>query len=119
MFKFARTLSKLGQTVPFYEKVDPKSYLPGKSAVSKAVKEMAQGPRKEFVQEMQRGSFKSGGAVSVDRMHVKVSVKHFIDFTVHYMFVTRKKGHEEPMFEFKNKTLMLVEGPEIAIATNI
>ncbi len=38
---FARTLFEMGQTVPANERIDPWSYLPGRTAITNAVKDIS------------------------------------------------------------------------------
>ena len=119
MTMFAKALFELGKTVPVHESVNPKSYLPGKTAVTASVKELAHSLRENFKRKMVAGCIANGGAVSVDGVHLKANGKHYYDFTVHIMKIADKKGAQHTEFEVENKSLLLVEGPEVATATNI
>ncbi len=41
------------QTVPANEKIDPKSYLPGRNAANNTVEEISQSHREKFVSDLQ------------------------------------------------------------------
>ena len=60
MREFARAIFEMGQTVPSHEKIDPKSYLPGRTAVTCAVKELSESLRAKFVLEMKNGPLRFG-----------------------------------------------------------
>ena len=116
---FAQTLFEFGQTVPVNGKVDPASYLPGKTAAHSAVQEISKERKREFVKAMREGSLTNGGAVSVDGVHFKVSRKHFLYVTVNFMIVKKTRTHDESTFSNKNKTLWLAQEPEVPNSSNI
>ena len=68
---------------------------------------------------MAKGCLKNGGAVSVDGVHLKVSGKHFDDFTVRYITQKEESQYKNATFEIEDKTSLLVEGPDIPNASNI
>ena len=76
MRPFAKTIFEMGQTVPENEKIDPSSYLPGRIAVANAVKEISDSLRKKFMDDVQRGLLKYGGATKIDGAHLKMQGKH-------------------------------------------
>ena len=90
-----------------------------RTAVTTTVKESAHSMGKHFLKEMTDGRLKHGGAVSVDRVHLKANANHYLDFTVHFMCIKRDNAQDEPTFPIENKWLMLVEGPEVPRARNI
>ena len=119
MQQFAKTIFELGQTVPVSERMNPKCYLLGRTAVTFAVGEISKSLRQKFAVQIESKCLKYGGAVSVDGVHFKVKGKHYYDFTVHYMAVDTKKSFEEPVFRIRNLALLLAEIPPVPNPRNI
>ena len=70
MQHFAQTVFELGQTVPENEAIDPKSYCPGKTAVTNAMKEISTNYHQRFVEDLNQGKLRYGGAVNESKLSV-------------------------------------------------
>ena len=57
---FAQAIFEMGHTVPESERIDPKSYLPGRTAVTNAVRDLPASLRTKFVADMKQGLLKYG-----------------------------------------------------------
>ncbi len=119
MHNFAQTIFEMGQSVPANEKMDLKSYFPGRTATTNAVKDISTKYRLRFINEMKKGSLKYGGEITIDNVHLKVQGKLFYDFTLHYMEINNKGPFDSSLFNMKNVTLLLIEGLETPSAQNI
>ncbi len=119
MRHFAQTVFELDQTAPANENIDTKSYLPGRTAVPNAFKEQSKESRRKFLELVQNGTLRYGGAVTIDGLHSKAHGKHFYDFTVHYISVKEKGLFADAEFEIKTPTLLIVEGPDSPTPSNI
>ena len=47
----------MGQSVPANVKIDPKSFIPGQSAIINAVKDLSDRYRQNFIAELKRGRY--------------------------------------------------------------
>ncbi len=112
MRHFAKTNFKPGQTVPVNEKIDSKSYLPGGTAVTSAIKELANKMRKRLLIDTEEGMLRYGRAVTVDGVHLKLQSKNFYNFTLHFTEIKAKGPFENEGFNIRTIMLFLVEGPE-------
>ena len=119
MKNFAQTIFEMTQTVPANKKIDPKSYLPGRNAVTSAVRETSDSLRHKFITDRRNGLLRFGGAVTVDGVHLNVQGKHFYDFKLHFLEVKDKGPFSGVQFEIPNETLLLLEEPEQPNANNI
>ena len=104
MHHFAQTIFEMGQSVPENGTIDPKSYIPGRTAISNAVKGLSSKPRQDFVSELRKGSLQYGGPIEIEGVHLKVQGKHFYDFTLHFT-------GEVSMGSFKNRLSRLETFP--------
>ena len=109
----------MGQSVPENETINPRSYLPGRTAVTNAVKDLSHKCRQDFVSELRKGSLQHGGAITIDGVHLKVQGKHFYDFNLHFMEVSVNGPLQGPTFKIRNIALLIVEGPDSPTAQNI
>ena len=119
MRSFAKTIFELGQKVPANELIDPKSYLPGRTAVTTAVKELRDESRQNFIAQMHSGKLRYGGAATIDGVHLNLHGRHYYDFTLHSMHFREKGPFSGVQFEIKTVPLLLVEGPDPPTAKNI
>ena len=119
MKDFAQSIFEMGQSVPENEKIDPKSYLPGRTAVTSAVKELSEQLRSNFTSEVQNGLLEYGGAATIDGVHLKVQGKHYFDFTLHFMDIQEKGRFSKVEFKIRNVTLLVTEAPDHPNAKNI
>ena len=84
---FVKSIFEMGQSVPENENIDPSGYLPGPIAVRNAVRVTNNNLRTKFVAEEKGGRLQFSGAVTVDRVHLKLQRKHYCDFTLHFIEV--------------------------------
>ncbi len=101
---FAKTIFELRQTVPTNEKIDSVSYLPGRTAVTSALKELTYKMRKRLLIDIEEGMIRYGGAVIVADVHLKLEGKHFCDFTVHFREIKDKGLFENVHFKIQTMT---------------
>ncbi len=109
MRHFAQTIFETGQSAPANEKIYPKSYLPGRYAVTSAVREISNKYRREFITELKNGTLQYGGAITIDGVHLKVQGKHFYDFTLHYMEISNKGPFDGAIYNVRNMTLLMLK----------
>ena len=86
MRMFAKSIFEMGQSVPANESIYPSGYLPGRTAVTYAVRDISNNSRRKFVAEKKNGRLQFGGAVTVDGYHLKLQGKHYYDFTLHFLW---------------------------------
>ena len=72
MHHFAKAIFEMGQTVPENEKIDMRSYLSGRTAVTRSVKKISYSIHKEFMADVQGGLLKCRGAITIDGAHFKM-----------------------------------------------
>ena len=90
MKQFVQIIFEIGQTVTENEKMDPKSYLRGRTAVTSAIKELSEQLRSNFTYEVQNRLLQYVGAATIDGVHLKVQRKYDFDFTLHFMDIQEK-----------------------------
>ena len=104
---------------PANELIDPKFCLPGRTAVTTAVKELSDKARQNFIARMHSGKLRYGGAATIDSVHLKLHGRHYYDFTLHFMHIREKGPFAGVQFEIKTATLLLIEGLDSPTAKNI
>ena len=119
MREFKKTIFELRQNVPVIERIDPKCYSPGRTAVTSTIGEISKSLRQKFFVRIEFKSLRYGGVVSVDGVHIKVKGKYFYDFTVQYIEIGTKKTFDEPVPRTRKLTLLLVESPPVLSARNL
>ena len=61
--------------------------------------------------------FKNDKSVYIDGACLTENSRNLFDFTVHFTLLKERSILELPSVEIKNKTLLVVEGPEFATAS--
>ena len=107
MKHFAQITFEMGKTVPENEKIDPKSYWPGRIALTSAEQ-----LRSNFTSEVQNGFLQCAGAAIIDGVHLKVQGHHCFDFTLQFMDIQEKGPYSKVEFKIRNVTLLLIEAPD-------
>ena len=119
MRHFPKTIFEMGQTVSENEEIDPKSCLPGRTAVTIAEKEISDSLRKKLTADVQGGSLKYGGSITINGAHLKMQGKHYHAFTLYFMEIISKVPFVEQQYQIRDVTLLLAEGPDQSNAMSI
>lgn len=120
MVRFAQSIFKAGQTVPFGVNIDKKSYIPSRTGVKNAVQKLAVRKRQEFAKLLQEKYNALGGAITIDGVNLKLQNRHYYDFTIHHFDMKRSKAFlDAPVFGLKTTTILFIEGPAVGNAANI
>ena len=119
MHHLAHSVFEMGQYELENETIDPKSDLPGRTAVTNALKDLGYKHRQYFASELRNGSLQYSAPITIDGVHLKVQVKHFYDFVLHFIEVSVNGPFQEPTFKIRKITLLIVEGPDSPTAQNI
>ncbi len=98
MRHFAQPIFEMGQS-SVNEKIDPKSYLPGRDAVTNAVKDLSDNLRQKLARDMQKGLLRLGDAFTVDEAHLKLQGRHYYDFTLHFMEIIEHGTYRDASFK--------------------
>ena len=77
----------MGQSVPANESIDPSGYLPGRTAVTNAFRDISNNLRTKFVAEKKDGLLQFSGTAAVDKVYQKLQRKHYYDCTLHFLQV--------------------------------
>ena len=93
--------------------------MPGRTAVTSAVKELSKQLRSNFTSEVQNGLLQYGGAAIIDGIHLKVQGKRYFDSTLHFMDIQEKGRFSKVEFKIRNVTLLLTEAPDQPSAKSI
>ena len=116
---FAKSIFEMGHSVPGNESLYSSGYLPGRIAVTNAVRDLRNKLRTKFVAERKDGLLQFGGAVTVDGVHLKLQRKHYYDFTLNFLEVKENGPFSDDSFFLQHVTLLLIDIPAIASAWNI
>ena len=98
---FAKSIFELGQTVSENEKIDPKSYLLGRTDVTSAVKDLSNNLRQKYFSDVQNSYLRFGGAITIEGVHLKVHSKNNYDFTLHFIKIKEKGPFSDVQFTLK------------------
>ena len=109
----------MGQSVTENEKIDPKSYMPGRTAIINAVKDLSDRYRQNFIKEQEKESLQYGGAIKIDGVHLKFQGRQCRDFTLYFMEISTNGTFGKAEFKVRNTTLLLVEGSYAPTPQNI
>ena len=61
----------------------------------------------------------SGGTVTIDGLTQKVQGRHFLDFSVHHIHMTKPKSIlEKPRFSVISSTVLFIEGTDVSRGAN-
>ena len=115
----AESIFKAGQTIPYGVSINRKSYLPMKTAIHSSMDKMVGEWRESFKTYLKNELLGSWGAVSIDRVTLKMQGRNFLDFTMHH--VDMKKGNsilERPKSSIISSTVLFVEAPDVSSGCN-
>ena len=109
-----------GQTVPAGVRVNPKSYIPSRTAIGNSVCKQAESLRRAFAILLRDKILSWVDAVSGDHVVLKVQCRPLYDFTLHHIKVIKPRNlTESSTFRIRRKTLLLVEGPDSPTAAKM
>ncbi len=102
-----RSVFEAGQSILLSACVDKESYIPSRTAIRGAMKEMASEVRYES-----KTKCLESGAVTTDGATLKVQNRNFYDFTINYFAFKKPQTFTDcPRFAINTSSIVLVEGP--------
>lgn len=102
---FAQSIFEIGQNVPESERTDPKSYLPGRAAVTYVVRDLFASLLTRFEAYIKDLLPKYGLSITCGGIHLRLQGKPYYDLTLHVMEVKDIGTFEKVSFRLRNITL--------------
>ena len=99
---FAKSVFKARQSVPFGMEINPKSYLPTRTAIDKSMEDLLAEWEQNFILKLQTDIIDGDVAISIAGGTLKAQGRHFFDFTMHHFGIQRgKQFYHRQRFESK------------------
>ena len=119
MAAFAKSVFEAGQSVPCEIHMNPKSYLPKKTAISTSLDELLFVLQQNFCARL-KDTFLPRCCNICRFRNVESARSTLYDFTLHHVDIVKGKTMlEVPKFNMKSTETLLIESPDVNNAANV